>query len=94
MKPTIDKDQTFNQDFFQKVMGNPKLVQAFSNPQYMMALNEFGKDPKAAMAKYGSNPEFRDFMQDLCGVMGTHFETMAEKEEEKKKQVAPIDPVT
>ena len=60
----------------------------------MAALTEFGKNPKEAMEKYGSNPEFREFMQDLCSLMGTHFETIAEKEEAKKKEEMANDPVT
>ena len=40
-----------NPEFFAKLAKNPKLLKAFQNPQYMQALQEMGKDPKAAMAK-------------------------------------------
>lgn len=47
-----------------------------------------GKDPKAAMAKYGHSAEFREMMQEFSSFMGDHFSDVSEKvkaEEEKKK---------
>ena len=47
------------------------------------------RDPKAAHAKYGQSPEMREFMQEFSGLMGSHFEDIAEKEKaeaEKKKK--------
>lgn len=47
------------------------------------------KDPKGAAAKYGSNPQFREFMAEFGGLMGSHFDELADKkakEEEEKKR--------
>ena len=75
-------------EFFQKIAQNPKLLKAFQNPEYMQALQEMGKDPKAAMAKYGHSAEFREVMQEFSLFMGNHFSEVGDKvkaEEEKKK---------
>ena len=47
-----------------------------------------GKDPKAAMEKYGHSAEFRDVMQEFSKFMGDHFTNVSDKvkaDEEKKK---------
>ena len=51
-------------------------------------MQEMGKNPKEAMAKYGQNPEFREIMLEFSKLMGGHFEEVAEdkKKEEEKKQ--------
>ena len=52
-------------------------------------MQEMGKNPKEAMAKYGNNPEFREIMMEFSKLMGGHFEEVSEKkkqEEEKKRQ--------
>lgn len=42
------------------------------------------------MAKYGNNPEFRELMVEFSALMGSHFESVADKkkkeEEEKRKK--------
>ena len=42
------------------------------------------------MQKYGQSAKFREFLQEFSGLMGTHFEEVADKkkkeEEEKKRQ--------
>lgn len=45
----------------------------------MQAMAEMGQDPKAAMEKYGSSPEFRDLMEEFSKFMGSHFESVADK---------------
>ncbi len=40
-------------EFFMKLQANPKLLAAFSDPQKMAAMKEFGENPKQAMEKYG-----------------------------------------
>ena len=51
-------------------------------------MQEMGKNPKEAMAKYGNNPEFREIMMEFSQLMGGHFTDVAQqkKEEEQKKQ--------
>jgi len=76
--------------FFEKLAKSPKLLKAFQNPEYMAAFTAFGQDPKAAMAKYGNNPEFREIMQEFSLFMGDHFGDVADQKaaeaEAKRKQ--------
>lgn len=93
MQSTIlkNKDEWLNQDFFTKLASNPKLFKAFTDPRYSAMLSEFGKDPKGTMQKFGHNPEFRELMEEFSKLMGSHFESIADKkkaeqeEEERKK---------
>merc|ERR1719453_3058110 len=74
-------------EFFEKLAKNPKLLKAFQNPQFMKIFEEFGKDPKSTMEKYGHNAEFREMMMEFSGFMGDHFGTVADKKaEEAEKQ--------
>ena len=57
----------------------------------MQAFTEFGQNPKDAMAKYGSDPEFREVMMEFSAFMGDHFGTVADKkaaeaEQQRKEQ--------
>ena len=54
----------------------------------MQAMQEFGTNPKEAMAKYGADPQFRELMMEFSALMGAHFEQTAEKvaAEEKAKK--------
>ncbi len=52
------------------------------------------------MKKYGHVPEFKQIMEDFSGLMGKHFDDVADKkkkeaEEEEKKRIEAIknDPV-
>lgn len=52
-------------------------------------MQEFGTDPKGAMAKYGQDPEFRQLMIEFSALMGDHFTSTADKiaaEEKAKKE--------
>lgn len=51
----------------------------------MAAMSEFGQNPKEAMQKYGGNPEFKELMTDFSALMGSHFESMADKKAEEEK---------
>ena len=59
----------------------------------MAAIQEFGKDPKGAMAKYGQNPEFREIMMEFSKLMGGHFEGIADKKQQEEKEQLENDPV-
>jgi hypothetical protein len=43
----------------------------------MAIFSEFGKNPKETMEKYGHVPEFREILQELSKMMGSHFEDLA-----------------
>ena len=84
-----NKDQWMTPEFFQKLAANPRLLAAFQDPQKMAAMQEFGRDPKGAMAKYGNSPAFRELMQEFAALMGEHFTATADKvaaEEKAKKE--------
>ena len=85
-KLEANKGDWLTPEFFAKLQSNPKLLKAFTNPQYMAALKEMGEDPKKAMEKYGNNPEFRDIMMEFSAFMGTHFESVADKKKEEEEQ--------
>ena len=82
------KDKWLTPEFMEKLAKNPKLLKAFSDPQYMQVMSEMGKDPKACVQKYGHMPEFREIMQEFSAFMAEHFTGVAdkEKEEEAKKK--------
>ena len=45
------------------------------------------------MKKYGANPDFREIMEEFSKLMGTHFESVADKkakEEEERKNSDPV----
>lgn len=73
-------------EFFEKIAKNPKLLKAFQNPQFMQIFDEFGKNPKECMEKYGGNPEFREIMMEFSGFMGDHFGTVADKKAAEAEQ--------
>ena len=86
-----NKDEWLNQEFFTKLAQNPRLMQAFTDPRYSTIIGEFGKNPIEAMIKYGHVPEFKQIMEDFSGLMGKHFDDVADKkkkeaEEEEKKR--------
>ena len=54
----------------QKIKNNDGLAKKLSNPGFAQAMNEFQRNPKAAMAKYGNNPEMQAFLMEFCGLLG------------------------
>ena len=74
-----NKEEWLTPEFFTKLAQNPKLLAAFQNPKYMACLSELGKNPKEAMAKFGGDPEFREVMNELSKLMGSNFESVADK---------------
>jgi len=66
----------------------------------MKVLTEMGSKPEETMAKYGNNPQFRELLTEFNGMMGNHFNALADdkkaeeekkqKEEEKKMQDDPV----
>ncbi|CDW86300.1 UNKNOWN [Stylonychia lemnae] len=87
------KDEWMNADFFQKLQQNPLLLKAFTNPQYMAAMSEFGQNPTEAMKKYGNNPEFRTILEEFSKMMGTHFEQIGDQKAKEEEEKVNNDPV-
>ena len=59
------------EDLLEKVQKNMVLSKRLGDPRFMQAVTEFQTDPKAAMAKYQSNPEIQLFLKEFCGILGT-----------------------
>lgn len=87
-----NKDQWCTPDLMSKLAKKPELLQMMQNPQFMAALNEFQRDPKSAMVKYGDNPKVSEFFRQFCGVMGEHLSQIGEKEGEKHPSSQPAPP--
>ena len=59
MRDTLkNKDAWCTPALMEKVMKNPNLAKAFSNPEIMQAIKDMQTDPKGTQEKYGQNPEF------------------------------------
>ena len=64
-------------NFLNNVEGNSKVQKLLSNPEYMKAIGEFQKNPREAMAKYGSNKEIMDGLMEFSMMMGNQFQNLA-----------------
>ena len=83
------KDKWLTPDLLGMVQKDPKLLEGFADPEVMAAVTMMQTDPKGAMAKYGGNPKVRDFIKVFSGMMGNHFEKIAETESKSKPQAPP-----
>ena len=75
-----DKDKWLNQDLLSKIAKNPRLLAAMANPEFLQALDLMKKDPKVAAQKYKDNKEVMGLMEEFSKMMGTHFESVAQKQ--------------
>lgn len=50
-------------DLLERLMANPSLAAGFQNPRIMAAIQELGKDPKGALAKYQGDAEVDKFLR-------------------------------
>ena len=55
-----------------------------ANPQFMAAFSEFQSNPQEAAKKYEDNPEMKEFIQQFSGILGSHFLSLADKQEGAK----------
>lgn len=82
-----NKDDWVTKDLLEKIEKNKSLTQKLQDPKYVQVINEFQKNPQAAMLKYQSSPEIQQFFTDFCGILGTHFENLADKQETHSRDV-------
>jgi hypothetical protein len=73
-----NKDEWANAAFFEKLAKSPRLMQAFTNPEYSQVMKEVGENPQQAMQKYGHNPAFKELMMEFSAFMGNHFTDVAD----------------
>jgi tetratricopeptide (TPR) repeat protein len=84
--PAIDelkKGAWATPDLMQKMATNPRIQAGMRNPYYMQVMKELETDPKGAMEKCNSDPGLKDFIQEWMGMMGGHFDGLADKEADK-----------
>jgi len=48
-------------------------MRKLSDPKYTKVLEEFQKDPKAAMIKYARDRDVAEFFKSFMGIFGEHF---------------------
>ena len=76
-------------DLLKKIAANPLLRKGFGDPRCQAAMAEMQTDPQAAMRKYGDQPEMRSFLQAFMKLMGEHFSSLADKQDEEKARAGP-----
>ena len=77
------KEEWWTTDLLAKIANNETLIKAFTSPDYRQWIELLQKDPKEAVKRYGTNPEFVQIMTEFSKIMGTHLEEVAQKHEEK-----------
>ncbi|KAH3728971.1 uncharacterized protein LOC127853959 [Dreissena polymorpha] len=65
-------------DLLTKLEKNEKLAKRLQDPTFVRAIGEFQQNPQQALLKYGENKEVQEFFQDFCGLMGEHFNKLAD----------------
>lgn len=72
-----NKQQWLNQELLMKIAKNPSLMKCFMDPRFNDVVQLLQKDPKECLKRYGSNPEFNNFIKEFSGIMGDHFKDLA-----------------
>lgn len=86
-----NKDQWLNEELMKKLMKNPKLLQAFTHPNFNDVITLIQKDPNEAKKRYGNVPELNEFFKEFSSLMADHFNNLEKKqtsnflEEQSKK---------
>eukprot|EP00112_Aurelia_sp_Birch-Aquarium-sp1_P008241 Seg1903.3 transcript_id=Seg1903.3/GoldUCD/mRNA.D3Y31 product="Sodium/calcium exchanger NCL2" protein_id=Seg1903.3/GoldUCD/D3Y31 len=80
-----------NDDLLSKLERNPKLLKKLGDPRYSQALDSFQTNPQEAMAALQNDPEVKEFIQEFCGILGDHFNTLGEKEKKVQASKASIE---
>ena len=80
------KEEWLTPDLLMKISQNPNMLKYFMDPRFTEVIGLMQKDPQKAFSQYGHIPEFNDFIKEFGKLMGTHFENLAKKQDEKKLQ--------
>ncbi|CAF1400761.1 unnamed protein product [Adineta steineri] len=84
------KNSWLTNDLLKQIEGDESLAKNFSNPYFMKAINLFQQKPEEALKKYGHNAEVMTFFDKMAKILGTHFTSIADKEDKQKK--TNVDP--
>nr|XP_045596479.1 uncharacterized protein LOC123757122 isoform X1 [Procambarus clarkii] len=63
----------FQDKLGQRLEANPNVRDVISDPAWIPILDEFQRDPLAAMKKYKDNKEVTSTLKELCNVLGDTF---------------------
>jgi hypothetical protein len=55
------------------------LLKKLADPRYSQALSLFRTNPEEGLKLIQDNEELQSFIKDICGILGNHFTSMAEK---------------
>ena len=80
------KEEWLTPDLLMKISQNPNMLKYFMDPRFTEVIGLMQKDPQKAFSQYGHIPEFNEFIKEFGKLMGTHFENLAKKQDEKKLQ--------
>eukprot|EP00112_Aurelia_sp_Birch-Aquarium-sp1_P005485 Seg1622.13 transcript_id=Seg1622.13/GoldUCD/mRNA.D3Y31 product="hypothetical protein" protein_id=Seg1622.13/GoldUCD/D3Y31 len=89
--PLLQSKEWINDDLLSKLERNPKLLKKLGDPRYSQALDSFQTNPQEAMAALQNDPEVKEFIQEFCGILGDHFDTLGEKEKKVQASKASIE---
>ncbi|CAF2154448.1 unnamed protein product [Rotaria magnacalcarata] len=84
------KNSWVTNDLLKQIEDDETLSRYFSNPYFMEAITLFQQKPEEALAKYGHNAEVMTFFDRMAKILGTHFTSIVDKEDKKKKPT--VDP--
>ncbi|XP_042862837.1 uncharacterized protein LOC122247560 [Penaeus japonicus] len=94
MKETKEA-KDFQEGITKRLESNPRVSDVLSDPAWIPILDEFQRDPEAAMKKYKDDAEIRSTMLELCNVLGDtflHMKSSNTSEEEKLAEKLMEDP--
>jgi hypothetical protein len=64
-----------NEELIEKIDKNPILKKAMQDPQFMIIMNDLGKDPNAAIRKHANAPEsYMIAIKEFMKLMGEHVQ--------------------
>lgn len=66
----------FQDQLAKKLEGHTDVMDVISDPAWLPILDEFQRDPEAAMLKYKNNSKVKKTLQELCNVLGDTFLNM------------------
>jgi len=80
------KKEWLNTDLLEEMAKRPRLARGFTNPKYAAAIEALQKDPDTYREMMWGDNDLRDFVNEFCEVMGSHFTGLADKQIKKDEE--------
>lgn len=80
--PVLESNAWVTEDLLAKIMKNEKLSEKFLHPNFNEVISLLQKDPQQAMELCKSDPEMADFIHEFCALMGDHFTSLADTDDQ------------